>query len=367
MKKHILILGGYGGVGKNLSENLLRHTDADLTVSGRNPEKAESVAASLRVQFPGRDIHSSPADAADKSSLLEAFKNTDLAIVTATAPDHMATIAEAALETKTDLIDILVRGDVVDKLEKYRELIVSGGRTFITQAGFHPGLPAPFIRYAKDRFDEYRTANIVMAMNALFAKPESTYEIIHEVGEGNAHILKDGKWKKANYKDAVKVKFSEEFGEKTCYPLQMRELYSLDKELGLSNMGVYSAGFNSFVDNFVFPMAMLLMMIHKGAGKKISGRLMHWGIRKYYNGKPGVEFRLMAEGMKDGKKVHYTLEASSGDPLAFTSLSVIACLKQYLDAEHAKPGLYLMGNYVYANKIITDLKQMGIQITEKPI
>jgi hypothetical protein len=36
----------------------------------------------------------------------------------------------------------------------------------------------------------------------------------------------------------------------------MREIYPLKEELGLLNMGIYSAGFNAFVDNLVFPMTM---------------------------------------------------------------------------------------------------------------
>ncbi|MDM8543167.1 hypothetical protein QUF90_18990 [Desulfococcaceae bacterium HSG9] len=40
-------------------------------------------------------------------------------------------------------------------------------------------------------------------MNARFEKPESTYEIIHEICETNAEIFKNGHWRKADYKDAI--------------------------------------------------------------------------------------------------------------------------------------------------------------------
>jgi saccharopine dehydrogenase (NAD+, L-lysine-forming) len=115
-------------------------------------------------------------------------------------------------ESGADMIDILVRGDVVDRLEKYRKKMVDQKRIFITQAGFHPGLPAPFIRYAKHHFEEYQTANVVMAMNVIFEKPASTYEIIYEIGEAKATILSNGVWKKATYKDALQIQFSDRFG-----------------------------------------------------------------------------------------------------------------------------------------------------------
>lgn len=364
MKKHILILGGYGGVGKVLARNLLLHTDSVITISGHDHEKAEQYAKVLREEFPNRHIRSSFADATQKTGLIEAFSGVDLAIITTTTPDAMDTIAEAAIESETDMIDILVRGDVVDTLEKYRERILANKRIFITQAGFHPGLPAPVIKYARDQFDLYKSANIVMAMNALFEKPESTYEIIHEIGEGNAKILVDGEWRKATYKDAMKIQFSEKFGVRQCYPLQMREIYPLQEELGISNMGVYSAGFNSFVDNFVFPLIVLLQLLKKGWGKRFTGKLMHWGIQKYYNNNPGVEFYLQATGIKDGKERDFALKIISPDAFDFTAIAVIACLKQYLNNTQLIPGLYLMGNVVDEKRIIEDLKIMGLQIIE---
>lgn len=365
MKKHVLVLGGYGGVGKTMSRNILKHTDSHLTIAGRNLAKAEKFADTLKNEFPERQIFANYADVTDKDSLVKSFNNSDLVIVTTTTPDFVNNIAEAAIETKTDMIDILVRGDVVDKLTVFRDRIIDNKRIFITQAGFHPGLPAPFIKYAKNMFDEFQTANVVMVMNSIFEKPESTHEIIHEIGESNGKILKNGVWKKSSYKDALKIHFSDKFGTRQCYPLQMREIYPLEKELRIKNMGVYSSGFNSFVDNFIFPLIMFLQLIKKGMGTNICGKLMYWGIHKYYDGKPGVEFKLLAQGVKNNKETIYSITAYSADAFEFTSLAVIACLKQYLDNSINKPDLYLMGNIVDANRIISDLNQMGVKIEEE--
>jgi len=365
MRKHIMVLGGYGGVGKEVSQKLLKYTNSNITISGHNIEKAEEYASFLRKLFPNKNVFSCYADATKKNSLIEAFKKIDLVIITSTTPDYIDLIAEAAIETETDMIDILVRGDVVDKLEKYRKSIISNNRIFITQAGFHPGLPAPIIKYASNKFDVYETANVVMVMNSLFQKPESTYEIIHEIGEDNAQILKDGKWKKATYKDALKIQFSNKFGTCQCYPLQMKEIYCLQKVLGISNMGVYSAGFNPFVNNFVFPLVILLQFIKKGFGKRFCGILMYWGIKKYYNNEPGVELQLQAFGYKGGNKTKFTLKMLSQNAFEFTAIAIIACLNQYLDYSINKPDLYLMGNIVDEKRIIDDLKTMGLQIEEE--
>ncbi len=157
-----MILGGYGGVGKSLSRHLLKFTDVDVTIAGHHKGKADYFAGILKAEYPNRQISSCYADAALKESMVHVFKKADLVIVTTTTPHHIVNIMDAAIETQTDMIDIFVRFDVVDQLEKYRPEIIANKMVVITQAGFHPGLPGPLIRYAKNKFDQYMTANVAM-------------------------------------------------------------------------------------------------------------------------------------------------------------------------------------------------------------
>ena len=70
--------------------------------------------------------------------------------------------------------------------------IKEAGRCFITQAGFHPGLPSVFVRYAAPTFDRYKKAVISTAMNARIENPESVYEILDKIVDWKTDIFKDG-------------------------------------------------------------------------------------------------------------------------------------------------------------------------------
>ncbi|HMQ48978.1 MAG TPA: saccharopine dehydrogenase NADP-binding domain-containing protein [Saprospiraceae bacterium] len=365
MEKRVLILGGYGGVGRALAKSLLLHTSVDLTIAGHQLSKAEALAKALQSEFSERKIRAVYADAAHFQSLLAAFEGINQVIVTATVPDAMPLIASAALETGTNLMDIFVRGDVVDQLAPFRERVRAKNLVFITQAGFHPGLAAPFIRYAKGHFDQYQSAHVAMAMSALFEKPESTHELIHEIGAGNYELFQNGVWRKATYKDSRSFTFSSQFGTRACFPLQMRELHPLPEELGLTDMGVYAAGFNAFVDYLIFPLIMLLQYIKKGLGTKLSGHLLYWGVNWFYNHQPGVEFRLEASGLKNGLPRKYILSAYADDAYAFTAWAITACVRQCLDGAISTPGLFLMGLVTDEQRLLADLKEMGAQISEK--
>ncbi|MDX1958519.1 MAG: hypothetical protein SFU98_08100 [Leptospiraceae bacterium] len=51
MKKRIMILGGYGGVGKVMSKNILIHTDSNIITSSHDLKNAEQFANILRLEY----------------------------------------------------------------------------------------------------------------------------------------------------------------------------------------------------------------------------------------------------------------------------------------------------------------------------
>ncbi|MEO0332604.1 MAG: hypothetical protein AAF223_13145, partial [Bacteroidota bacterium] len=185
-------------------------------------------------------------------------------------------------------------------------------------------------------------------------------ELVHQ----DAQILEDGRWRKATYRDALTVQFSKNFGAKKCFPLQIREIYGLEEELGLRQAGVYASGFSPFIDNFVFPLAMLIGFVSKRASQRIASKLLHLSTKDHRKNRPKVEFRLDAEGIKNGKKRTVTLTVVSDDAFNLTSLVVLAGLNQYFNGVLAEPGLYLMGQVVDETKLFADLRRMGVQVEE---
>lgn len=360
--KSILILGGYGGVGRSLSRLILKETDVDLIIAGRRKSKAEEFVKSLNGEHSSGRVTSRYADASEPKSLKDSFQGADMVIVTATTPRYLEQIARTAAEAECDYLDILVQQKYIQDLKALSPEIEKAGRVFITQAGFHPGLPAVFIREGANYFDDYRKAIICMAMNTRFEKPESTREIIEGVGESNAEILKNGEWKAADYKDAVSIDFGTKLGIKQCYPLQMEEIKSLPEILGIEETGVYAAGFNWFVDSIVFPLAVILQQIRKGLGVNLLGKMMHWGVNTFSPKEQAIVFVLEADGEKGRGSVKVRIVAEHTDAYYFTAAPVVACLKQYLDGSLKKPGLWLMGNLVETDRLMKDMEKMGIKI-----
>lgn len=366
--KTILILGGYGGTGKIICRRLLESTDVAIIIAGRNIKEAEKFGLTLKEEFPTKNISAVFADASDDPSLMKAFGGVTLVIDATTATQSVKNVARAALAVGADYLDFHFEQKVVLELETCKPEIIKSGRCFITQAGFHPGLPSTFVRYAAPHFDELKKAIIGMAMNEKIEKPKSVYELVDTVENYfKTEIFKKGKWKKVGQRDFYKINFGSRFGTRTCYPLQLEEMYALPKMFPLEETGVYVAGFNWFIDYLVFPLAFILFAIKKGLGRHFIAKLFVYGFNHFPKGNRGVSFVLEAEGTKDKKPVKFRVLAEQEDGYEFTAIPIIACIHQYLDGSITKPGLWLMGHIVEPNRLMKDMREMGVNFKESSV
>ena len=359
----ILVLGGYGGTGRVFCRYLLKETPVNVIVAGRRLEKAQELAGKLKKEFSPDRVSARYADASDAASLRKAFHDIDFVLVAATTPDWAKQIAETALEANIDYLDIYFQQDVYSVLETMKQQIKQAGRCFITQAGFHPGLPAAYVRKGAGYFDRYIKANIVFAMNArIEEQADSVREIVDAFADYRPMCFKDGNWRIGTYKDALEIDFGPLFGVKKCMPLEMKEIEPLPEMFGLQEVGVFAAGFNWFVDWLVFPFLMLSQKIKKGCLRDFWARMLIWGVNQFSPDEGGVVFILEAEGEKDGKtrKLRIFSEHCSG--YDFTVIPVLACLGQYLDGSIRKSGLWMMGHIVDPDRLLGDMERMGVKI-----
>lgn len=361
----VLVLGGYGGTGRLFCRDILRATDWNVIIGGRNLERAEAAARQLGEDFSQDRIETRRADATDDQSIEQALEGVDLLLVAALIPDEIERVAELAAKARCHYIDILVQQSHISKLMELSSSMRDAERVMITQGGFHPGICSLFVRMGAEHFDDYRKGNIFMVMNAHFGGPESAKEIFIELGKFHTEVCREGKWRKGKISDGIDYDFGGDIGTKHCFPLQMEEMRVLPEELGLEETGVYAAGFNWFVDNFVLPLSMGLQKIKPGLGVGLCAKLTYWATNKINPPEDWVVFLLDAEGSKDGKPRRFKMIIEH-EPYTLTTFPVIACLKQMLDGT-IDPGTWLMGNVVDGERLLADMAEMGIDVRRELI
>ena len=217
-----LILGGYGYTGKLLARHLLAQSKAKIILAGRSLEKAQTFAVALNDER----VSVARTDAADADSLRAALQGVDLLLVAAPTTQHAETVIRVALDAKVDYLDVQFSQHKLDILNKLAPEIKEADLCFVTEAGYHPGLPSAMVRYAATQLDQIEGALTAGYLNMGKSLPYS--DAVDELMEGfinyQAQVYKNSAWTKPTQWDMHKFNFGAEIGKRICYSMFFEEL-----------------------------------------------------------------------------------------------------------------------------------------------
>ena len=353
----ILILGGYGATGRSLAKHLLAKTDHKIVIAGRDLAKARAFVASL---YNSRAT-AERVDATDSASLRQALQVVDFLLVAAPTTHHTETVVRAVLGAGVDYLDVQYSDLKLDTLRAHEREINEKKLCFITEAGFHPGLPSAMIRYAASKLDCVETARTAGYLN--MGNLQYT-EAVDELMEGFVHyqaqVYKNGAWTKPSSWDMRKFDFGEEVGTKTCYSMFFEELRCIPEIYpSLKDTGFYMAGWNLLADMLITPMVMAGLKIAPRRGIRPLGKLMWWAMNR---SRPPyrVILKVEATGQLNGRRVQVEASIEHEDGYELTAIPVVALLMQYEKIRN--PGLHMMGHLVEPDRLFNDMEWMGVKV-----
>jgi saccharopine dehydrogenase-like NADP-dependent oxidoreductase len=369
--KTLLILGGYGETGRRLAHLLLAKTDVCLVLGGRNLARAESLAAQLNADFKGNRTLGMRVDAAQPACLARAFKGVDFVLVASSTIEYTQQVAFAALAARIDYLDVQFSSEKLRVLQSLRSEIEKAKRCFVTEAGFHPGLPAALVRYVSQCFDHLHVAEVASVIKIDWRKvslsPSTAEEFVNEMMEYESLFYKGGTWRKARLAGMMDYRsfdFGGAFGKQYAVPMMLEEMRAIpDMFPSIRETGFYIGGFNWFVDWLVLPFAMLALRISPNGAIKRMSRLMDWGLKAFSRPPYGVILKVEARGEKKGRDTEANIWLYHQDGYMFTAIPVVACMLQYLSGRIQKPGLWMMGHLVDPDRLVLDMQRMGIKMS----
>lgn len=367
----LLLLGAYGNTGRLLAALLLRETAACLLLGGRDEARAAAQAAALNSQFPDR-CRPVRLDAADPDSLRAPFAAADMVVVTASTVQYARQVATAALAAGCDYFDVQVSAAKNAILRALAPQIEAAGLLFITDGGFHPGLPAAMVRYAAPRFDLLHSARVGSVIKidwgALGFSRDTLAEFAAEFADFRMVDFADGRWQAQGMWGMMappRMDFGPPFARQPVMPMFLEEMEPLpDLIPGLRETGFYVGGLNPVTDWLVSPLVMAGLRVAPRRGRQPLGDLFAWSLRTFSRPPYGTRLKLEARGMKDGRDHALDLQIGHDDGYALTAIPAAACLLQMLAGQIAGPGLRLQGLAVEADRFMADIGRLGARVDE---
>jgi saccharopine dehydrogenase (NAD+, L-lysine-forming) len=302
-------------------------------------------------------------DASDTASLKQALKGMDLLILAAPTTHQTQSVVETAVEAGVDYLDVQLSDEKLKVLKAKADEIKYKRLCFITEAGYHPGLPSAMIRYAAVNMDCLESALTAGYLNIGNMPPytETVDELMECFLNYQAQVFKNGCWTKPNSYDIRKFDFESGIGRRDCYSMFFEELRALPEMLpALKETGFYISS-SGLLSDTVTMLAMLGLKLAPKRGIRPMGKLTWWAMTRLTRPPFRVALLLEAEGQKNGRRVHIKIQIEHEDGYELTAIPVVALLKQYDKVRRS--GLHMMGHLIEPIHFFEDMQLMGVRLT----
>lgn len=223
MTNRVLIVGGRGRIGSSVARDLVSHTDAEITITGRDPQ------GSIPGEFLPDRVQYKPFDLADAAALKKAVSSSNL-VVHCAGPFHYrdAGVLKTCIEEGVNYTDVSDSRSFTRKALELRVNAKNAGITAIINTGIFPGISNSMVRRDVEQLDEAEQIHLsyvvggsggagVTVMRTTFLGLQTPFEVWEE-----------GQWQEIKpYSDRETIEFPEPYGKTGVYWFDMPEAITL--------------------------------------------------------------------------------------------------------------------------------------------
>ncbi|GAA2368243.1 hypothetical protein GCM10010404_23390 [Nonomuraea africana] len=207
----VLILGGYGAVGRQAAAELVRdRPGGTVIVAGRDPSAARPVPGTTAMRV----------DASDPADLDRALEGVEAVLMCAELDN--AAVARACLERGVHYLDVTASHRLLEAIAELDELAVRRGATAVLSVGLVPGVTNLLVRHCVERSRTGRARVGVL------------------LGSGERHGPAAIRWTLDGLgllEESWTMRFPRPYGERTVHRFPFSDQYTLSATLGIDEVG----------------------------------------------------------------------------------------------------------------------------------
>jgi len=228
-KGKILIVGGYGSVGRVISDTLGKRFPREVIVAGRNLKRAEALSSKLNNNVIPLELDIRSVNWEDKQ-----LNNISLVIM---CIDQSSThFISQCIKRGIHYIDITANYKFLSQIESLGEEAKKYGSTIVLSVGLAPGISNLLAKHCKTVVHDMRFADIYILLGMGEAHGDAAYRWTFEDINDQFSVKEEGKVEQvASFEDGKKTIFSDYLGKRTAFRSNFADQHVIPRTLDLDS------------------------------------------------------------------------------------------------------------------------------------
>ena len=367
--QRVLIIGGGGRIGSNIAKDVLAHTDAAVTITGRNAQQGMVVQQHLgsRVQFQ-------PLDISNQLELRSAVANADL-VVHSAGPFHYrdALVLRTCIDQGVNYTDVSDERSFTRKALDLHPEAEAAGVTAIINTGVFPGISNSMVRQGVEALDE---ATSIQLSYIVAGSGGAGVTVMRTTFIGLQHPFDawiDGRWQPVKpYTARETLEFPDPYGKASVYWYDMPEAITLQQTFPVNSVITKFGVVPGFYNQATRAMAHWLppkVLRHRQTVEFLA-QVSHamTGVTDRFSG-TGVAIRCDIQGQQEGMDTHYVSTFAHPSAAIATGLGTGSIAELLINGTLKCPGVHpveqALSTDLFADTMAT--RQLIIHQTLQPV
>lgn len=363
--ERVLIIGGCGRIGSSIAQDIIKHTDAEVTITGRNSQRGMATLKRLgnKAQFQVLDL-------SDQQQVKTAISKADV-VVHSAGPFHYrdADVLRTCIEEGVNYVDVSDQRSFTLKALGQHSAAKSAGVTAIINTGVFPGISNSMVRQgveALEKADEIKLSYIVAGSGgAGITVMRTTFIGIQQPFE--AWI--NNRWQTIKpYTGRECLDFGEPYGKAHVYWYDMPETTTLQDSFSVNSVITKFGSVPDFYNYATWMMAHGLpeKVLKSPKTVEFLAQVSHvmTDVSDRFTG-TGVAMRCDVKGHQSGNQAHYISTLSHESASVAAGMGTGSIVELLLKGELVQPGVHPVEQGLSTELFQSILKSRQLTIEER--
>jgi saccharopine dehydrogenase-like NADP-dependent oxidoreductase len=364
MANRVLIVGGRGRIGSSVAQDILTHTDAEITVTGRDSE------GTVPGELLSDRSHYLALDLADSAALRQAVSSCNL-VVHCAGPFHYrdASVLKTCIEEGVNYTDVSDSRSFTRRALECRESAQNAGVTAIINTGIFPGVSNSMVRRDVEQLDEADRIHLsyvvggsggagVTVMRTTFLGLQTPFD-----------VWADGKWQEVKpYSDRETIEFPEPYGKTGVYWFDMPESITLPESFPVKTVITKFGTCPDFYNHLTWFVAKYWPASWLKNNRVIEFlSYVSYGMTSVTNNFSGVgvAVRSQVTGIKNGKPTKVCSTALHENAATATGIGTGSIAQLMLEGKLDRPGVWAVEQALSTELFEGAMQSRNLQIEQE--